>query len=503
MNQLTRIVAAVVDTKKAVLYQHDGSTVEILQGDARLRPILEHITPLLTKQGYADVDLSTPNSWKEFEEKSSGTVRFFRIAKDKLKRLFGDSTKLVAPTIVGHVPVDDSQKALIAIEEIAKHAVPAKSSSFNETNVASQRPTVEANGSTPNDRANDGHDRYFDKHKETIVAVTESGKVIPGVERIKSQFSGAVHNGNTLGLTVFLERLGTVIEKRRHTAEDLLRFLERGDLPIADDGSIIIYKRLTRRDGKYVDSHSKKVIQQVGSFVHMDESLVDPNRRNECSNGLHVARRGYISSFSGDVVVLAKVRPEDVIAVPNYDANKMRVCGYHIIAELTAPQFQAITSNRPISEAEDGTELLGRAIAGDHIGITEYVKITQSLGGGLIITPVEDAEQPAKADEAPTKAKAMPKAVEPLEAEQAVRDKPVDVKKVAAMAKDDSVSLTKEAPKTFTQADVVKSMWDAALSGDNCKAQELLDFKKKAKKGWTVWGLPTTAGDVLKSLLKE
>ena len=250
MNQLIRIVAAVVDTKKAVLYKQDGSTVEILQGDSRLRPILEHITPLLTKQGFADVDLSTPNSWKEFEEKTSGTVRFFRIAKDKLKRLFGGNSEPVAPTTVGHVPV-------------------------------------------------------------------------------------------------------------------------------------------------------------------------------------------------------------------------------------------------------------GRAIAGDHIGITEYVKITAPYGGGLVITPVEGAEQPVQTAEAPTEAKAASRPVEPLEAAQTATDKPVDIKKVAAKAKNESVSLTKEASKVLTQTDVVKAMWDAAIGGDSAKAKELLAFKKKAKKGWQVWGLPSTAGDTLKALLDD
>lgn len=395
------------------------------------------------------MDLATPNSWKEFEEKSSGTVRFFRIAKDKLKKFFSSESEQVAPISVGNVPLAPEAKALNAIDEIAKHAVPVKAASFEESKVAIQRPTAESDGSTPNDRSNDGKDGYFDKHPETIVAVTQTGKVIPGVERIKSQFAGAVKNGNTKGLELFLDRIGAVIEKRHHTVEDLLRFLERGDLPIADDGTIVIYKRLYRQaDGKYVDPHTKKVTQRVGSFVHMDEKLVDPNRRNECSNGLHVARRGYIGSFSGDVVVLAKVRPEDMIAVPDYDANKMRVCGYHIIAELTPAQFQVITSNRPISAAEGGTALLGKAIAGNHIGIIEYVKINAQQGGDLVITPVEGA-------------------VEPLEAAVASKDDPVDVKKVAA------------------------------------KAKELLAFKKKAKKGWQVWGLPSTAGDTLKALLDD
>lgn len=503
MNHLTRIVAAVVDTKKAILYRQDGLTVEILQGDARLRPILEHITPLLSKQGYADVDLSTPNSWKEFEEKTSGTVRFFRIAKSKLKSLFGGKeAEAVEPTVIGDIPVHG--KLLNAIDEISKHAVPVASDGFNEDTVAPQRPTA-VDGTTPSDRSNDGKEDYFDKHTDTIVAVTKTGKVVPGVERIKSQFGGAVTSNNTKGLEAFLERIGTVIERRRHTVEDLLRFLERGDLPIADDGSIIIYKRLYRRGSHYVDPHTKKVTQQVGSSVYMDESLVDPNRRNECSNGLHVARRGYISQFSGDVIVLAKVQPEDVIAVPDYDANKMRVCRYHIIFELTEDQFKVICANKPLSAASGGEALLYKAITGDHTGIIEYVKIGGPHGTCVSITPVEGAESVQTAIPETPNTDALGKTARPLEADGVgPADKPVDVKRVTEKVKDANVSLSEAAvPKPTTQTEIVKVMWDLALAGDLAKADELLAYKKKTKKGWHVWGLPSSAGDTLKALLED
>ena len=69
---------------------------------------------------------------------------------------------------------------------------------------------------------------------------------------------------------------------------------------------------------------------------------------------------------------------------------------------------------------------------------------------------------------------------------------------------DANVSLTDE-PKAapVTQTDVVKALWDAAIGGDQSKARELIAFKKKAKKGWSVWGLPSTAGDTLKALIEN
>lgn len=540
MSKLTRIVAAVVDTKKATLYKADGNTVEIMQGDLRLRPLLEKIAPDLRKQGWSDVDLSTENSWKQFEESTNGAVRLFRIAKDKLASLFG-SKKVDMPIpggVMGNVPSNMGA----VLDEIIAHATPVTSENFSEEKVAVQRPTAE-NGETPNDRATDGVDTHFAKSEDTIVAITPKGSIVPGVERIKSQFTSAAKSGNTVGMTRFLERLGAVIKDRTHTVQDLLRFMERGDLPVADDGTIVIYKKLYRSGDHYVDPHTRRVTQRVGSYVHMDHSLVDKNRRNECSNGLHVARRGYIGSFSGDVVVLAKVRPEDVIAVPDYDANKMRVCGYHIVKELTPAQYQAINNNRPISDAEGGLELLAQVLAGDHIGITEMVKINGERGTKLEITKLVGAEEanavgqsaaPAEGEAmvsegvgtepdeeepvvkvrvtkkakkasrkaAVAKAVAATKKAETLEAEVAKRDSSINVKDVQALKHGEKASLDKkEAAPALTQTDVVKAMWEAALAGNTAKAQELLKYKKAAKKGWHVWGLPSTATDTLKALL--
>lgn len=508
MSKLTRIIAVVVDTQKAVFYTQSGETVQILQGDSRLRPILEAATPLLSTQRYADVDFSTENSWQHFEEKSNG-FRFFKIAKETLKGLFtGSSTNdPIPPSVYGLLP---ENRNMTAVEEIMKHATSVKSPGFVENTVAMQRPTVERDGSTPNDRrSNTGSDAHFDKHKDTIVAVTPTGKIIPGVERIKSQFTAAVSSGNVRGLEVFMTRIGKVISKRSHTVDDLLRFMERGDMHVADDGSIIIFKRLVRSGAGYVDAHSRNVTQKVGSYVFMDEKLVDPSRRNECSNGLHVARRGYIKDFSGDVVVMAKVHPEAVIAVPDYDANKMRVCGYHIVAELTPAQFKVICNNRPISDAEGGSELMADVITGNHVGVLEYVEIGSALGGNLKITPVvEPKPETAKARKAKKKTikkkakRAKTKPVKALEASIRHNDTHVNIKQLDAKSRDSKVSLTPVERPMITQKDIVTDMWEKALAGNKKQAKELIEFKKKAKKGWGTWDLPTSAGDTLKALVE-
>ena len=567
-NDLTKIVAAVVDTTLTTFYREDGTTIVLYQGDKRLRPILEDITPKLMNDGYAYVDFSTENSFAEFEKTSKG-FKFFRIAKEKLSKLWNGWADEPENGIIGKIPGPKPKveaagpeqytqvaRAVSAVAAIMEHGgVPASDPKFMEGNVAEQRPVVESNGRTPGDvRANDAEDEHHAKATDTIVAVTPQGRLVPHVERIKSQFQAAAEKKNPKGTEKFLTRVSRVIEKRRHTIDDLLRFMERGDLPIADDGSIIIFKRLYRtRDGRYVDPHTRKVSQTIGSYVFMHESLVDPNRRNECSNGLHVGRRGYMRSFNGDVLVLAKVRPEDVIAVPDYDANKMRVCGYHVLFELSPAQFQAVTNNRPISDAEGGGELLARAIAGDHCGVLEHVEITGSHGEGVIITPkggeviTEDLPSPEAAataqmrapPEAPTsktsrkktelavarkkkaakkkKAKSKKRSsktvtkrnklsaplapVTALEAAVTAADAPVGVKDVLALAEGKQADLSTPAKPQVTQKDVVRALVERAIEGDREAAAEALKFKKAAKKNWPAWDLPANTSATMQKII--
>ncbi len=472
-----RIIAAVVDTHNLTLYKESGEAVVIPQGDPRIRMILDTVVPLLVKQNYADVDLTEitpPSEYAQFEEATNGAVKLFRIAKSKLKSFFGKKdTPSEAPIeamTVGSIPVkteatqpDSVGAAMNVVEDILQHAIPVASPEFHEQGLATQGNVVETSGLTIKDNKDDDA-------QDTIIAVV-GDKVIPGVEKIKTQFSRAAALGSTQGVETFLARLGTVIHERKHSVEDLLKFMERGDLPIADDGCILIYKVLNLRnrstsDGKrtFVDCHSGKVEQWVGGYVCMDPSLVDHNRNNECSNGLHVARRGYVREFCGDVCVLAKVAPEDVIAVPAYDANKMRVCGYHIIAELAKEQYTLVRQNKPITDNPDGKILLGKAMAGQHIGKTHEIRITGHMGAGVQVTEL-DKPQKVKAKEVmPVEALANPQE----EAKQAPVDPKAVVKQVEQLSRKDM------AAKLYAEGNV----------------EALKAYKKAAKVSWDKLGVP-------------
>jgi hypothetical protein len=367
---------------------------------------------------------------------------------------------------------------MAAVDEILKHAIPASAAEFSEDNVAKQGNVVEEDGRTDNQK------EQRDDETHTIIAVVD-GKVIPGMEKIKTQFTRAAKLGSTLGVENFLRRLAAVIEKRSHSIEDLLKFMERGDLPIADDGSILIYKVLSRKgsktDGKFVDCHTRNVEQWTGAYVCMDESLVDHNRSTECSNGLHVARRGYIRGFSGDVCVLAKLAPEDVIAVPAYDANKMRVCGYHILMELSDVQFKLLKNNNPITDDAEGKTLLANALAGRHIHKTHEVRITGQRGTGVTVKKLTaDVFTKSKKDTPEIKfdepAKVEAEAIGNPDKEQT--DTPVDVLDVVKTVNAMSVKGRAEA----IHAEVVAGVPGAV--------EKLLRFKKASKKSWTTLGIP-------------
>lgn len=350
------------------------------------------------------------------------------------------------------------------------------------------------------------------KDDETIVAVhTGTGAIIPDAHKLGHQLKAASKLQNYSGFTNFVERLSAIIESRGHSVEDLMKFIEHGDLPIADDGCIIIYKRLNRNGkGVFTDVHSGKINQRVGSYVFMKPGLVDPNRRQDCSNGLHVASLSYLRSFSGDATVVAKVRPEDVFAVPQYNTNKMRVCGYHILAVLDNEERNIVNDGGSLSSTEKGKALLNDIIAGRHVPITELVEVGGHRGTNVTYTPVkpEDQVQPEVSPSAvehttlDTKASLEPSV--PVAADiEAASLKPVspaepEAKAEAEPTKPEEVAEVKRETKAQTAQRLYSEMKEAMTSTIAAdRATKLVAFKKASKKSWSSLGLSDEIGEVV------
>lgn len=172
----------------------------------------------------------------------------------------------------------------------------------------------------------------------------EQPVVLPSLKNLDSQIDRATKE-NSPSVSNFLKSLAKVISERGHTAEDLLEFIGRCELPLTNDGRIIAYKRVNQHaEGYYVDIHSGKIAQRVGSRVRMEVDMVDPNRHNSCSTGLHVANLGYLSGFWGSHTLIVLVSPENFIAVPEGETDKARVACYDIVAVLDQNSHKVVTS---------------------------------------------------------------------------------------------------------------------------------------------------------------
>lgn len=410
MNYPIKIVGCVVDVHNLTMYKADGDTIVIPQGDPRVKELVAKLVPAMdsrkpqTERFYMlqAEDMQDKNHFAEAEKKMNGAVRFFKMLKSKAKELLEKFIEPVEPMELGdkrepvkvapepiHVVngvAQDQTEPVVLVTEPAKPKLPpaeerplTKSESAVAEIMAAAKPATSRDFSVPD---------VAGEEETTVLAVLEDNTIIPGCEALVNQ-AQAVSEGisSGTGMENFMRRAGMI--KRGHSVEDLLKFIQKGELPIADDGCVLVYKLLNRTsvEGEFVDCHSGRVKQRVGSRVHMAESMVDARRSQDCSNGLHVARRDYLKAFGGDVCVLAKLAPEDVIAVPQYDARKLRAKGYHIIAELTEADRNRVCDDEPMEDQV----LLGNCIAGNHVGILEYVEITASKGGGLIVTPVEGA----------------------------------------------------------------------------------------------------------------
>lgn len=132
----------------------------------------------------------------------------------------------------------------------------------------------------------------------------------------------------------------------RQAVTELYGFLEKNSLPITPDGCFLAYKRV-RSDFK--DCHTGTIDNSVGCVVEMERNMVDDNRNNTCSSGLHFCSYSYLQSFSGDRLVVVKIDPRDVVSIPSdYDNAKGRTCRYEVVGEVPNNVEDGKEFNKPV-----------------------------------------------------------------------------------------------------------------------------------------------------------
>jgi hypothetical protein len=140
--------------------------------------------------------------------------------------------------------------------------------------------------------------------------------------------------------------LGNLLENFSMTArEELYLFLEKGEMPITEDGCFLAFKKVR---GDFKDIHSGTFDNSPGQILEMHRYNVDDNRNNLCSAGLHFCSIDYLPCFGNDShgtdkVVIVKINPKDVVSIPvDYQFTKGRTCKYEVLCEYTGDWKQSV-----------------------------------------------------------------------------------------------------------------------------------------------------------------
>ena len=132
----------------------------------------------------------------------------------------------------------------------------------------------------------------------------------------------------------------------KRAVDELYGFLEKNSLPITPDGHFLAYKRVR---GDYKDCHTGTMDNSVGKVVEMERNMVDDNRDNTCSAGLHFCSHSYLQSFSGERTVIVKIDPADVVSIPSdYNNAKGRTCRYEVVGEVAQNPDDKVEFTKPV-----------------------------------------------------------------------------------------------------------------------------------------------------------
>lgn len=489
MSNTIRVISAAVSQTGAVFYTEDGNEFTVSITDPRISKMVDQVLGAVSKgQIPVEVDMTTYSVFAQIEKESGGLMKFFRVAKKKLASLLG-SRQERSNTVSSHgfhstVKTDDKGKEIVAeqpgTEPVTPEIVKALAAAHNEA-----------------------ESKALSVDDTTVVAVVGDTPIV-GAEALEPHAKAAVASGETIGFRRMVERLGAVAKVRKHTVQEALVFLKGMDLPFANDGTILAYKSLrkTGEEGVFIDNHSGKLKQGLGTKVEMDVEAVDDNRRTLCSNGLHVARRGYLGGYgtsSVNVICLIKIAPEDVISVPMGEQSKMRVRAYHIVAVLSDADMEAISKQKSFTaENMDQASLLAKVIRGDHVGVlnvtTEHKKEPgQRTGRVDQMVPVANVNAPKIEGKEIEKAHTVDVATTE---EMAAK---IDVKSINEKLKD----VEPAKPADGSQAFILFNLWKSHKT--KAAWDELMAYRKSIKffKGWISLGLTEEQANEVKAEIKR
>ncbi len=143
----------------------------------------------------------------------------------------------------------------------------------------------------------------------------------------------------------------------RRAVTELYSFLEHKSLPITSKGTFLAYKSV-RAD--FLDHHSAKFSNTVGSVLEMPRNAVCDDANVGCSYGFHCGTIEYCRSFggAGSRLLIVEVDPADVVSVPlDADCQKLRTTKYVVVGEFERVLDEQLNDDYYEDEdAGDGTE---------------------------------------------------------------------------------------------------------------------------------------------------
>jgi hypothetical protein len=180
--------------------------------------------------------------------------------------------------------------------------------------------------------------------------LTYKGRVVHNALSIR-MISMIKEGFNIEPMVNFMENL--MVNPSYRAATELYGFLEKCNLPITPDGYFLAYKKV--RDN-YMDCHTGTMDNSVGKIVEMDRNMVNDDKDQTCSAGLHFCSESYLSSFGGERIVIVKINPADVVSIPSdYNDAKGRACKYEVVGEIEN-ESKSITAafSKPVQANANG-----------------------------------------------------------------------------------------------------------------------------------------------------
>lgn len=113
--------------------------------------------------------------------------------------------------------------------------------------------------------------------------------------------------------------------------QEIYDYCKAMDFEITDDGCFLAYKNVRSDLGSIYDHGTTK--HEVGKYTEVKK--IDTDRTNTCSNGLHFCSKSYLKHYPGEVTIIVKVNPMDVVSIPvDYNFAKGRCRKYMTVGIL-------------------------------------------------------------------------------------------------------------------------------------------------------------------------